>query len=153
SWLTGEVNETSARLPSAACGLLGVLLSMLIARRLYGDDAALLTGVILATSFSFVFFARTASADMENVTGILAVLWVFLRNEDHPPGAWTLLLWLLMALTSLTKGLLGFVVPIMILGLYATFAAPGWRVVGLIERNRWFFNRLTLAAIPLAALV
>ncbi len=126
---------------------------MLIARRLYGDDTAILTGAILATSFSFVFFSRTAAADIENVAGILAVLWVFLRNEHRPPGVWTLVLWLLMALTSLTKGLLGFVVPIMIVGVYATFAAPGWRVAMLIERNRWLFNRMTLTALPLAVCV
>jgi 4-amino-4-deoxy-L-arabinose transferase-like glycosyltransferase len=165
SWLTGEVNETSARLPSAACGLVGVLLSILIARRLYGDDAAILAGVILATSFSFVFFARTAAADIENVTGILAVLWVFLRNEHRPPGAWTVILWLLMALTSLAKGLLGFALPIVILGVYSSFAANSPQrkqgmpllmlraCLRLIERNRWFFNRMTLFALPLAVCV
>src|ERR1700686_4527375 len=58
SLVTGGVNETSARLPSAVAGLAAVALAMLIARRLYEDATALWTGVILATSFSFVFFAR-----------------------------------------------------------------------------------------------
>jgi 4-amino-4-deoxy-L-arabinose transferase-like glycosyltransferase len=154
SLFTGGVNEVSARLPSAIAGISAVLFAMLIARRLFDDAAALLTGVILATSFSFVFFARTASADMENVTGILAVLWLFLKYEGRQPGWWTLLLWILMALTSLTKGLLGFALPILIIGVHSTFAGPLPRRVGtVIERNRWLFNRVTLLAMPLSVLV
>src|SRR5262249_51362219 len=75
SLVTDGVDETSARLPSALSGLIAVALAMLIARRLYDDDTALLSGAILATSFSFVFFARNASADVETVAGILAALW------------------------------------------------------------------------------
>src|SRR5713101_2929806 len=53
--LTGGLDETSARLPCAIAGLLGVWLVMLVGRRLYDDRTALLAGLILATSFSFVF--------------------------------------------------------------------------------------------------
>src|SRR5438477_7048024 len=74
SALTGEVNEFAARLPSALAGLLSVVLLMRIARRLFDEPTAALSGLILATSFSFAGFARTASADMENVAGILAAL-------------------------------------------------------------------------------
>ena len=156
SVFTGEVNETAARLPSAVFGLLGVALAMLIARRLYDDDAAVWTGVILATSFSFVFFARTASTDVETVTGVLAALWVFLRNEARPPGWWTFGFWLVIALTSLTKGLLGFVLPMLIVGVYSTLGPmPPIRQwpAAFLARNRWFFNRVSLLAIPLATLV
>src|SRR3954469_17424327 len=72
SRLTGSVDETAARLPSAVAGWLGVLLIMLIGRRLYGDRSAVLAGLVLATSWSYVFFARHASADAENVAGVLA---------------------------------------------------------------------------------
>jgi 4-amino-4-deoxy-L-arabinose transferase-like glycosyltransferase len=174
SLVTGGVDETSARLPSALSGLFAVALAMLIARRLYDDDTALLAGVILATSFSFVFFARNASADVETIAGVLAALWIFLRHEAKPAGAWTLLLWFVMALTSLTKGLLGFALPILIIGLYSTFVpqptrsltrlgspirslaglgAPKRSIRAFVQRNRWLFNRWSLAAIPLSVLV
>jgi 4-amino-4-deoxy-L-arabinose transferase-like glycosyltransferase len=164
SLLTGDIGETSARIPSALSGLLAVALAMLIARRLYGEDTACLAGAILATSFSFVFFARNASTDAETVAGVLATLWIFLRNEAKPPGFWTLLLWLVMALTSLTKGLLGFVLPILIIVLFSSIAPPPARpslrlgslassLRVLLERNRWLFNRWSLAAIPLGMLV
>jgi 4-amino-4-deoxy-L-arabinose transferase-like glycosyltransferase len=118
---TGQVDEQAARLPCAVSALLAVVLLTSIARRLYDARTALLAGIILATSFSFVFFARTASADMENLTGVLACLWLFLRIEDRPGSWWTIPLWLLMALTSLTKGLLGFVLPILIISAYCSF--------------------------------
>jgi 4-amino-4-deoxy-L-arabinose transferase-like glycosyltransferase len=155
SLFTGGVDETSARLPSACSGLLAVALAMLIARRLYDDDTAILTGVILATSFSFVFFARNASTDVETIAGVLAVLWIFLRNEANPPGWWTLVLWFVMALTSLTKGLLGFALPVLIIGLYSvtrplTGLGSPW---SLLERQRWLVNRWSLVGIPLAVLI
>ncbi len=162
SLFTGGVDETSARLPSAFSGLAAVAFAMLIARRLHDDDTALWTGVILATSFSFVFFSRTASTDMETIAGVLAALWIFLRHEESPPGWWTLLLWFVMALTSLTKGLLGFVLPILIIGLYSTLVPDikrsasgrlGAPIRAVVLRNGWLFNRWSLAAIPLGVLV
>jgi 4-amino-4-deoxy-L-arabinose transferase-like glycosyltransferase len=150
SFFTGGVDETSARLPSALSGLGAVAMSMLIARRLYDDDTALWTGIILATSFSFVFFARNASTDVETIAGVLTVLWIYLRNEGKPAGWWTLLLWFVMALTSLTKGLLGFVLPILIIGLYSIASKPRDGRPWAFWEN---FNRWTLAAIPLSVLV
>ena len=164
--LTGGLDETSARLPCAIAGLLGVWLVMLVGRRLYNDRTALLAGLILATSFSFVFFSRHASADVETVTGELAAFAVFLRNEERQDGWWVVGLWLVMAATSLTKGLLGYVLPLMVLGVYSCLA-DGWAELGrrlsrgsvlgrigwLVERNRWLFNWKSLAAIPLGAAV
>src|SRR5439155_22826615 len=166
SWVSGSTAETAARLPCALSGLLGVALIMLVARQLYDTRTAVLAGIILATSFSFVFFSRHASTDVETVTGVLAALWIFLRHERDPDGWWTLLLWLLMALTSLTKGLLGFVLPMLVIGVYASLANPwaepspplrlhalGTWLATLRQRNRWLFNQHTLLAIPLGMLV
>src|SRR5262249_31971008 len=158
SWATGSLDEMAARLPCAVSGVLGVALLMLIARRLYDERTALLAGVILAPSFSFVFFPRHASADVVNVTGLLLAVWLFLRHRDRPDGWWLLLFWLVMACTSLTKGLLGYVLPLVIVGTYQTFFAPPldipsrWRwFAAFLARNRWFFNRKTLLAVPLSA--
>lgn len=165
SGFTGAIDETSARLPSAVAGLLGVVLVMILARRLYDSRTATLAGLILATSFSYVFFARTASADMENLTGILAALTILVWHEDRPAGAWVIVAWLVMAGTSLTKGLLGFALPLFIFTL-AACGKTGWRdftdrlwhgplrsrLAWLVERNRWLFNRWSAVAVPLAVL-
>ncbi len=163
TWVTGGLNETAARLPSAVAGLLAVWLLMMLGRRLYDPRSALLAGVVLATSFSFVFFSRNASADVETVAGELAAFALFMRNERRPDGWWVIGLWLIMAATSLTKGLLGYVLPLTVLGAYGCLA-DGWAELGrrltrgplagrigwLLERNRWLFNWKSLIAIPLS---
>jgi 4-amino-4-deoxy-L-arabinose transferase-like glycosyltransferase len=164
--LTGGLDETAARLPCAIAGLLAVWLLMLVGRRLYDDRTALLAGLILATSYSFVFFSRHASADVETVTGELAAFVLFLRNERQQDGWWVVGLWLVMAATSLTKGLLGYALPLMVLGVYSCLADGSaelgrqlsrgpvlGRIRWLVERNRWLFNWKSLVAIPLGAAV
>ncbi len=163
SHLTGGLNELAARIPCAIAGVLGVIFLMLLAQRLYDKRTAIVAGLVLATSFSFVFFSRNASADVETVTGELAALLLFIANEKNPRGWWVIGLWLVMALTSLTKGLLGFVLPIMVIGLYCLLS-DGWavlrdtvlfgpiaaRIKWIIERNRWLFNWRSIIAIALA---
>ncbi|HEX4588366.1 MAG TPA: glycosyltransferase family 39 protein, partial [Gemmataceae bacterium] len=151
---TGRVDELAARLPSAISSLAAVVFLMLLARRLYGRRTAILAGAILTTSFGFTWFARTAAADAENVAGILAALWLFVRNDGRP-GRWQFLFWLVMAATSLTKGLLGFALPLLIIAVHSTqdaftiSAGRGW-IGRLVTANRWLFNRTTLLAAPLA---
>jgi 4-amino-4-deoxy-L-arabinose transferase-like glycosyltransferase len=164
--LTGGLDETAARLPCAIAGLIAVWLLITVGRRLYDERISLLSGLILATSFSFVFFSRHASADVETITGELAAFAIFLRNERRQDGWWVVGLWLIMAATSLTKGLLGFVLPLMVLGVYSCLA-DGWAELGcrllhgppvkrlswLIQRNQWLFNWKSLIAVPLGVAV
>ena len=114
TWVTGRLDEAACRIPSALAGLMAVGLLMLLARRLYDWSTAALSGFILATSFSFVFYSRTASADVETIAGELGALLLFMRHEERQDGWWTVGLWLIMAAASLTKGLLGFVLPIIL---------------------------------------
>jgi len=167
TYLTGAMNEAAARMPCATAGLMGVGLLILIGRRLYDLRTGVIAGVILATSFSFVFFSRHASADVETVAGELAVLALFLRFEGRVPGAWVVGLWLIMAATSLMKGLLGFVLPVLVIGTYCCLADGGWAELGrrilrgpaigrlrwLVERNRWFFNRWTIVAMAIGGAI
>src|SRR5262249_25652851 len=147
----GTIDETAARLPGAVSGLLAVLLTLLITRRLYGPKAAVLAGAALGTSSSFVFFSRHASADAETVAGALAVLWWFLRHAQRGSGWWVMPLWLLMAAVSLLKGLLGFALPLVLIGAYKYSRAPGgpWRA-WLRDRLSWLGGWHSLLAVPLA---
>ncbi len=163
---TGGLNEAATRLPCALAGLLAVAILLLLVRRLYDARTGLLAGVILATSFSFVFYSRHASADVETLTGELAALLLFNHNEERGGGLWVVGLWLIMAATSLTKGLLGFVLPLLVIGVYSCLRDGGGRffktifrgslvdrIRWLIQRNRWFFNWHTVVGIALGALV
>ncbi|MFO0810658.1 MAG: glycosyltransferase family 39 protein [Gemmataceae bacterium] len=152
--LTGSVDETTARLPAAVAGLAGVALAMLLGRRLYDSRVGLAAGAILATSFSYAFYARRATADLETTTGVLAAVALFARRRDGPPGPWVIGLWLIMAATSLTKGLLGFALPVAVFVTYGTWTAlaRGDRVLrASLYGNQWLFNRWSLIALPLAA--
>jgi len=164
--LTGAMNEAAARFPGAVAGLLAVVFVMLLAGRLYDRRTALFSGIVLATSFSFVFFSRHASADVETLTGELAALLLFLHHERHQDGWWVIALWVVMAITSLTKGLLGFVLPILTIGVYCLLTT-GWtdlldylltgpisaRTRWIIDRNRWLFNWKSVIAIALGAAI
>lgn len=164
TWVTGAMNEAAARLPCAVAGILAVAFLMMLARRLYDSRTALASGIILATSFSFVFFSRTASADVATITGELAASLLFVRNQHRPAGWWVIGLWTIMAVTSQMKGLLGFVLPILIIGTYCC-VADGWIELGtrlidgparfewLVERNRWLFNPRSLVAIPIGVAI
>lgn len=164
--LTGTLNELAVRLPSAVSGLLGVALLMLLGRRLYGLPTAIVASLILATSYSYVYFSRLASADMQTVAGVLAAFVLFVYGEKQPKGRWLAGFWLIMAVASLTKGLIGFALPLLVAGVYS-LSADGWR--GLLERGwggslgerlrwfsmrfHWFFNWWTLPAAGGAVLV
>jgi 4-amino-4-deoxy-L-arabinose transferase-like glycosyltransferase len=166
TWLTGSMNEAAARIPSAIAGLLAVILVIVIGRRLYDLRTGTIAGIVLATSFSFVFWARSASADVETIAGELAAIALFLRYEKGPRHSWVVALWLIMAVTSLTKGLLGFVLPLVVLGSYSC-VAHGWselrthalhgslatRGRWIVDRFAWFFNWWTVVAIALAGIV
>jgi 4-amino-4-deoxy-L-arabinose transferase-like glycosyltransferase len=158
-WLTGSHDERAARLPSAVSGLVGVGLLMVIARRLYGGHTAVLAGLILATSFAYVDFARCASADAETVAGVLAALAIAIQPARRP-GVWLVGLWLVMALTSLTKGLLGFALPLLVLVTdSAVTPLPGeggdgsGRMRAILRRNGWLLSRWSAVGAALAVAV
>ncbi len=162
--LTGGLNEAAARLPSAFFGLIGVVVTIALARRLYDRTTAAMAGFILATSFSYAFYSRHASADIETTTGVLAALTLFVWHRQRPSRWWVVWLWILMAATSLTKGLIGLALPLWVMGLYSLLepgAAELRRRVGsgdvrarlewLLKRLEWFFNLKTPIAIAAAA--
>ncbi|HEY2104671.1 MAG TPA: glycosyltransferase family 39 protein, partial [Candidatus Binataceae bacterium] len=163
SHLTGGVNETATRLPSAIFGLAGIVLIIEVARRVYDRTTAAWAGFILATSFSYVFFSRNASADIETTTGVLAALALFISHRQRQDGWWVMWLWLVMAVTSLTKGLIGFALPIFVMWLYSlleegaevlyqrlTSGRLSARSAWLRARLRWFFNLKTPVALAAA---
>ena len=163
---TGSLNEAASRVPCVIAGLAAIALLMLLTRRLYNSRTGVLAGFVLATSFSFVFFSRHASADVETLTGELGALLLFHHHEERQDGWWVVWLWIVMALTSLTKGLLGFVLPIIVIGTYCSLR-DGWAALGngllkgslarrvgwVVENNRWLFNWKSIVAIAIGAAI
>jgi len=154
---TGGVDEFAARLPAALAGIVGIVVIMSLGRRLHDARVGVLAGAILATSFGFAFYSRRATADIETVTGVLVAIWLFERFSPRG-GPWVLLLWFWMACVSLTKGLLGFALPLVVMATYSAhtaFVQRGergfWHV--LYPESRWLLNYWSILAIPLAVAV
>src|SRR5207248_2399106 len=88
SLMNGGVDEFTTRVPCAIAGVLSAGLLMVMARKLYDMRAAVLAGLILATSYSFAFYSRAASADVETVAGEMAALTLFVAYREQPTGWW-----------------------------------------------------------------
>ena len=115
-------NEFAARFPTALCGLLTVLATYVIARRLYGRRAALCSALILGTSTGFVLQSRIILTDMLLTFCLTAALGAFIvaaRREGRRsrPLPWYLF-YFFCALAVLAKGLVGMVFPAGILFFY-----------------------------------
>jgi 4-amino-4-deoxy-L-arabinose transferase-like glycosyltransferase len=159
-WVTGRHDEWAARLPSAIFALMSIALVMHMARRFYDRRTAALTGLILATSFAFVDFARLAASDMANVAGVLAAIDIYLGMRWQPTPWKVVGFWLVMALTSLTKGLLGFALPLIVAtadsclrandGDDSCGASCTWAAV---RRLVWLLSRASILGACLAAFI
>jgi 4-amino-4-deoxy-L-arabinose transferase-like glycosyltransferase len=113
--LLGSLDEWALRLPGALSGLIAVWCTYRLGRRLVGRAAGLLAGWILLTLYFFVFFGRMAASDMMNVAGTVGAVCWFVERREKPGFVFYAVFFLILALTSLTKGLIGAVVPVVVL--------------------------------------
>lgn len=113
--LMGGLNHWSLRLSSVIAAWLSIWLVYLLGEQLFRKGTGLIAGWMLATTFYFVFWARVATADMLTVCGMLAAVWWYWRGPDDTRFSRYCVFFLLLALTSLFKGLIGFVLPGLVL--------------------------------------
>lgn len=130
------VNEFSARLPSAVAAIAAAAMVCSLGTRLFGGAAGLLSAVALATSLSFVVVARAATPDAVLIVSFTAALYAFARGvdwkaegetggvvrpEDVPWGAYAAA-YTAMGFAVLAKGLIGFLLPTAVIGLFFLYA-------------------------------
>lgn len=116
SKLTGSVNEWTLRLPAALGALGAVLTTYKLGKDFFGAKIGFMAAVVLATSVRVILEARWAHMDMLFTFFFLlamlfaarAVLRKENRNEMIPA-------YIFMALATLTKGLIGVVLPALVL--------------------------------------
>lgn len=109
--ITGILNTWTLRIPSALSGLLAIWSIYRLGTKIKDRQLGLLAGWMLITTFYFLFWARTSSADMLNLGGSLfAIAWYFDRRENANFFDYAVF-FLIVALTSLCKGLVGAIVP------------------------------------------
>lgn len=105
--LLGHLTVFVMRLPSALSGLLAIWSIYRLGTHLKDKTLGLMAGWLLLTTFYFVFWARTSSADMLNMAGTLfGVTWYFIK-KDTPSFVNYTIFFLIVAVTALCKGLVG----------------------------------------------
>lgn len=134
------VGDWQARLCVALSGMIGLLVSMLAAKRCFGARAALLTGLVLVAAPMWSVASHFNSLDM-TLGGTMACVLAFMLMAQHPQATpsgrrnWMLACWLAMGVAILIKGLAGIALPGLVLVAYT-----------LITRDFALWQRLHLIA-------
>jgi 4-amino-4-deoxy-L-arabinose transferase-like glycosyltransferase len=123
SFLWQGMTPFSVRFPSALFGTLTVLLTFFIGRRLYSSRTGFLSGLILATSFQFAYLSTRGNIDTTLTFFTTASMLCFLKWYQQSKGGETSLegmkglsfygYYIGMALATLAKGPIGFILPLL----------------------------------------
>jgi 4-amino-4-deoxy-L-arabinose transferase-like glycosyltransferase len=129
-WAFG-FTEFTARIWSAVSGAGVVGVTFLLGRFLYDGAAATLASVIVATTFQVFVQARLAVFDPTLLVFMLAAFYMFLVAATSGSRATHLWAWTWAGLATLTKGPIGLLLPLLVLGalslLGRRFVRPWWR--------------------------
>jgi 4-amino-4-deoxy-L-arabinose transferase-like glycosyltransferase len=118
------IGEWQARLWTGLSGLLGLAVIAHAARRWFGDRVGALAALSLLAMPAWVLAGHVSSLDM-GVAAALAVVLGALLAALNPAAApqersrWLLVAWAAAAVAVLTKGLIGVVLPAMVLTIHA----------------------------------
>src|SRR6476646_8349296 len=83
SYAAFGVSEWSARLPSVLAGLLTVLLTYELARRMFGRSTGLLAGVVLASAIEFCMLVHAATPDATLLLFTVLTFFLFWRRHEN----------------------------------------------------------------------
>jgi 4-amino-4-deoxy-L-arabinose transferase-like glycosyltransferase len=158
SHLFGGVSEWTLRLPSALSSVGIVIVSYRLGRDFFDHRVGLLAALVLSTTARVVWEARWAHTDMLFTFFFTTSTYLLLRAW-HDRGSATILAYGLMGLATLTKGLIGFVLPGLIflcllltrgdsqsfrrlkllpgVGVFLLVAAPWFVAVSLQTEGQW----------------
>jgi len=126
------LREYTLRLWPALFALFGCLAVYVAGRRLYGRRSGLIASVVLAANLLYYGLGRTIILDMPVSVLLTAALLSFLIGMHEVPGLRRrLFLWsfyAFSALAVLTKGLIGILIPGMVVGAWIMILGE-WRVL------------------------
>lgn len=143
--LLGEA-EWTARLPNLLCALGEIWFTCLIGRRLLNPRAAWLGGFVLFTSVGFFSQHLVIYTDHLITLTLAASLYCFLRWQEQGAPKWAASFYLCLAAGFLSKGFIGLLFPLGIMGLYA-LSVRQWRLFRLFLRP-WGWLMIVLLAAP-----
>ena len=140
-WLTAAAlrlfghNEWAARLCTALSALAALVFVYLLGARAYTRERGLMAAGMTASMLLYVFMGQLITLDMTLACFLTIAVAAFalaqLERESAPVSTrnWMLLCWAAMAAATLTKGLIGIVIPGAVLVLYTLWQRDftAWR--------------------------
>jgi 4-amino-4-deoxy-L-arabinose transferase-like glycosyltransferase len=128
SYLWQGFSSFAVRFPAALFGTFTVLLTFLLGKNLYSTRVGFFSGLILATSLEFAYLSTRANLDTTLTFFITASLFCFFewyayqkKEKGRQKGKKDLLIYgfyVSMALGTLTKGPVGFILPLLVSLIY-----------------------------------
>ncbi|MGR3178158.1 MAG: ArnT family glycosyltransferase [Candidatus Anammoxibacter sp.] len=116
----GAVTELSARLPSALAGIGCAITTYYFGKRLFSARVGFLSALVLSTSIEYFIKVRRVSFDGLLTFIITLSLFLFhtgyIRKEKKTK--FFLFSYLLMGIATITKGPIGFIIPILIISAF-----------------------------------
>ncbi len=158
----GTLSEAVLRIPSALAGTGTTLLVYLMGRSLFGSPTGSVSALICLTSTMFIFWSRTASAELMNVFSIWLMLWIFLAGAGTGRFPHVIAFYLVGAVACFVKGPVAPVVSISAVSTYSLFRVltalreanpsgkwPAWRAVraSFFSQCPWILSRQGLVGI------
>ncbi len=138
SYLGQGFNSFSARFPSAFFGTLTVLFTFFLGRMLYSSRTGFLSGLVLATSLEFAYLSTRANIDATLTFFTTAAFFCFFqwyRSTKEEKGREKLSRGLsiygfygAMALATLAKGPVGFILPLLVSLIYLSLQKD-WKAI------------------------
>ncbi len=148
-WLTGGLDETAARLPSAFAAIGALLLVYRIGDRLFGRRAAWLAAAAFATCFKVLWQGRFGQIDMVLTALVALGVWFWVRGYTEERPRLNLLFFFFAGLATLAKGPVGLLPPLLSILAFLGITRNGREV----RRLRIGLGLLIWAAVVLAWLV
>lgn len=113
SFLTGGVDELSARLPSAMAAIGSILLVFALGRRLFGGRAAWFAAAAFATNVRVLWQGRTGQIDMLLTFLVCLGVYFWVRGYDEDRTLYYRLFFVAAGLATLAKGPVGLLPPLL----------------------------------------
>ncbi|MDR0932533.1 MAG: glycosyltransferase family 39 protein [Victivallales bacterium] len=113
--LRGMFDEFIVRIPSALAGLAGLWGIRILGKKLFSPGTALLSGWLLLGCYGFLFWARTAAADMANMAAIVVAVAYFYQIEERAKFYHYFAFYLICFIGAWAKGLPALVMPFVVI--------------------------------------
>jgi 4-amino-4-deoxy-L-arabinose transferase-like glycosyltransferase len=127
----GGVNEWTVRLPSAILAIAAMIACYLYVRRLFDAPSALLSALMLGTSFQYLQAGSGARVDATLTFFITIAFFEFIAIAEELSNRW-LLLYVAIAGAVLTKGPVGALLPGAVAIVWITYERR-WGVIGRLH--------------------